>query len=921
MKIHRGTFSKEERIRRYRKLIEQGELKRAREFIIRNEVTSKVLRPTDIDSKTNLPVSEVLEAKHPPQRVDNVVLEELTDYDSLPAKPAIHVSPQVIESTVRKLRGSAGAGGIDAPTLKHWFLHYGEDSTALCEEFAEFTSWICNELNPIAIRGFLTCRLIALDKCPGVRPIGIGETIRRLFVKSALWYTRDDAAELCNHQQLSGGAPNAIEAGIHLMHQMWDEHKEDPDWGIMVLDMENAFNLAARIPMLWTLRHECASLSYLAFNCYSFCATLKVKTPDGNSYKLLSKEGVTQGCPLSMIIYGITTLPIIRELNHLIKSRSSKQVWYADDANGLGKFSFLEEFSNLLLSYGPARGIVVDFSQSHIIVSERNFDSAKEEFEDKGFKVVLGKRVLGSFIGDADLKQRFMLKKVNEWRDTVQATADMARHCPQHAFTSYQWSVQHCWTYVQRTTPDIGNYFDPLESTIYTELLPALFGFAHELDDVQPSEWIDFWKDNESFNMIRFRVSLPFKMGGLSMPYAHESDRQYIASLNASGYMLDCMTGKRNDFKLPQAKESVRCSRLEARGQYLNQCEDRLKESFDEFNYTGPERACLERAKHSSLILQIYPSSATHSILSPQQFRDILNLRYWMPFDNDTLPTYCDGDKCGKRFSVQHALNCNKGGKINSRHRLVVEAFAKLASLAFSKSRVGIEPKIHNHKSILEGAMDMIDMIENDSCHDVPESINPSTSVIPPTPTVDLNPESDQLSDLSADENAPEHVDPKHLTTYNPLGPNLRGDIVVDDFYEPGISCLFDVRITNHGSKESYKKPLFKHLDDNAREKIRKYGALCKNSNRHFTPLIATPEGVLHKEFKQALKVIGSRLAEKWNRPHSDCCKFVYSTIAIAIAHGTHRCIRSSRLPLSKISVPVPDWSNGIGLNLYGYAN
>ena len=40
-------------------------------------------------------------------------------------------------------------------------------------------------------------RLIALDKSPGIRPFGIGETWRRLLAKCLLWVTGQEAKAAC----------------------------------------------------------------------------------------------------------------------------------------------------------------------------------------------------------------------------------------------------------------------------------------------------------------------------------------------------------------------------------------------------------------------------------------------------------------------------------------------------------------------------------------------------------------------------------------------------------------------------------------------------------------------------------------------------------------------------------------------------
>ena len=47
-------------------------------------------------------------------------------------------------------------------------------------------------VDPSCVSSLLASRLIALDKNPGVRPIGIGETPRRIIAKAVLTVTRGD---------------------------------------------------------------------------------------------------------------------------------------------------------------------------------------------------------------------------------------------------------------------------------------------------------------------------------------------------------------------------------------------------------------------------------------------------------------------------------------------------------------------------------------------------------------------------------------------------------------------------------------------------------------------------------------------------------------------------------------------------------
>ena len=86
--------------------------------------------------------------------------------------------------------------------------------------------------------------------------------------------------------------------------------------------------------MLWAVRHEWPSGTHFNFNCYRHWYTLVVRdTEDGSGYFLYSKEGVTQGGPLSMIAYGIGFLLLIRELRY--SHPCVTQPWYSDEARDL----------------------------------------------------------------------------------------------------------------------------------------------------------------------------------------------------------------------------------------------------------------------------------------------------------------------------------------------------------------------------------------------------------------------------------------------------------------------------------------------------------------------------------------------------------------------------------------------------------
>ena len=85
--------------------------------------------------------------------------------------------------------------------------------------------------------------------------------------------------------------------------------------------------------MLWDVRNEWPSGAKFTFNCYRHWATLVVRNiKDGSGHFLHSKEGLTHGDPLAMIVYGIGVLPLISDLRR--DHPHVTQPWYTDNMGG-----------------------------------------------------------------------------------------------------------------------------------------------------------------------------------------------------------------------------------------------------------------------------------------------------------------------------------------------------------------------------------------------------------------------------------------------------------------------------------------------------------------------------------------------------------------------------------------------------------
>ena len=107
--------------------------------------------------------------------------------------------------------------------------------------------------------------------------------------------------------------------------------------GTTLVDARNGFNELSRLTMLWTVRHRWTAGGRFVFNCYMNWAQLPLRHPGEPPVTILSREGVTQGDPLSMVLYGITLIPLAKELKSADPGLLSP--FYAYDAafNGLAR--------------------------------------------------------------------------------------------------------------------------------------------------------------------------------------------------------------------------------------------------------------------------------------------------------------------------------------------------------------------------------------------------------------------------------------------------------------------------------------------------------------------------------------------------------------------------------------------------------
>ena len=137
-------------------------------------------------------------------------------------------------------RGAADPLGDDAFCWRQLCTSFRQTSVDLCSSLALVARRLCTEMvDPRGLSAFVACRLIALDKCPGVRPIGVGEVVRRIVGKAILATVMMDILETAGPLQLCAGQDAGCEAAIHAMRSVFSEEGTE---AVLLLDASNALN-------------------------------------------------------------------------------------------------------------------------------------------------------------------------------------------------------------------------------------------------------------------------------------------------------------------------------------------------------------------------------------------------------------------------------------------------------------------------------------------------------------------------------------------------------------------------------------------------------------------------------------------------------------------------------------------------------
>ena len=176
------------------------------------------------------------------------------------------------------------------------------------------------------MESLVACRLIPRHKNSGLRPIGVGELLRRISGKVVMMISKQDVMKAAGSLQVYAGQEAGAEAAVQAVHNIFKDHITE---AVLLIDAENAFNAINRKAMLHNISVLCPIIFIYISNCYNTPAHSFII----GGTELLSKEGTAQRDTSAIAGYALGVTQLIQILLEITSSNKlySKEIAYADD--------------------------------------------------------------------------------------------------------------------------------------------------------------------------------------------------------------------------------------------------------------------------------------------------------------------------------------------------------------------------------------------------------------------------------------------------------------------------------------------------------------------------------------------------------------------------------------------------------------
>ena len=429
---------------------------------------SKAVKTLESDGLGNLcdpRVAAQLQANHPARK--EALPDSLADYDAF-RRVTVDLAPTLRELTRHAGTGVSGFRNEYLSALSQNFADVRARSVIpLLNSFAD--AYANAELPAWFYYAFTTVKLVAPikkaaaseDEAPDVRPIGIGECLRRAIHSCVIAQCKEALGEHLWPQQVGVGVPGGISKLVFGARLQLEAR---PDWVVVKIDLKNAHNEIKRSAVMARL-NESPQLRCLAPLFWASCAPSPEVFLAANGTQpggFESAEGMHQGDPLASAAFCAAIHPEVVAMDTRLNSVGGAARFDMDDGYAIGP---AEAVFGAILAFAGAvgnLGLELQLQQCTCFSPAGGLDA----HPDRPGQVLVGSMpgqdgmagfgidCCGVPIGDPVYIEAFLAEKANDVMSNIRNISLQlrARHLhSMHALTYYclqhkfQYWTQHCF--------------------------------------------------------------------------------------------------------------------------------------------------------------------------------------------------------------------------------------------------------------------------------------------------------------------------------------------------------------------------------------------------------------------------------------------------------------------------------------------
>ena len=523
-----------------------------------------------------------------------------------------------------------------------------------------------------------------------MRPIAVGETLRRLVAKCLCSHVKSEAREWLSPLQVGVAVPLGAEAAVHSSRHWVHAHRNNPDKVFLKLDFVNAFNTVDRATVLREVRLRLPAVAPWAEWCYSHHTKLLFQ-----GEALTSEAGVQQGDPLGPLLFALALQPSLCAAG---RSQLDLCFAYLDDVCLAGDYTAVSAALGRLVNAARQVGLHLNVGKCELTTlggPNTNLDSSLFppglRINHSGEFVLLGSALGSPSFCHQHTKQRAMqteplLQALGQLPDS-QTALMLLRHCA-------SWSKL---VYSSRVTP------------------PPFHQDALKSYDLAVLQCLESCCTGALTPGACLQATLSTKSGGLGLrSIFRHSGAAYTASVLATSLICSLLLPTYNpsmDAIIANLNESLLAADHVAlppphslRQRDWSRAVDRSTAAQLASAFSGPGheafRAHLQLLQEpgAGAWLQALPSAALGLHVDSVLFRVMVRLRLRLPLHSEDVPCrFCDGvcDTYG-----DHSRACPCGGDRTKRHnrlRTIVATWASAAGLHPELEKPGLLPPRLEH--------------------------------------------------------------------------------------------------------------------------------------------------------------------------------------------------------------------------------